>query len=442
MSSAATIATQGDTVPVSGSLLAFAVGFFFSFRVALVLVSVRLLGLEPSAGTAAAVGFTLLLLAAVCFHSLGGAPPQPASPPWTMRWVLLFLLFSACSLAWSATVSRPASAAYWCQLAADVAIVALLLRTRFVPVVAHALMRGYICSSCLLALVAWAMPAQTDLRLGDPDYFNTNQIGNLCAFAFFLAQYLTRDKEGRWGWAMLLLAITLVRSLSKATLVAFLASETLFVLHDRHMRRRTKVLLGAAAILVLLAFWSLFEAYYGVYTSAGNQAETLTGRTAIWAYALNAALEKPWFGNGFDSMWKVIPPFGPDRFEARHAENELLQQFYAYGAAGILLLAGLYGSLCLKIRTLPRGPLRPVLGAILLFVLIRGIAEAEPFDLLLPLWSIVLFATLADAYVPAPAFLRDEEGIRYTSDYPSRSGHPFGLNEATSGTAPGNPPNP
>ena len=37
-----------------------------------------------------------------------------------------------------------------------------------------------------------------------------------------------------------------------------------------------------------------------------------------------------------------------------------------------------------------------ILVSILLFIVVRGIAEAEPFDLLLPLWAIVLICTLVD----------------------------------------------
>jgi hypothetical protein len=39
--------------------------------------------------------------------------------------------------------------------------------------------------------------------------------------------------------------------------------------------------------------------------------------------------------------------------------------------------------------------------SILLFVVVRGLAEAEPFDLLLPLWFIVLISTLVSC--PATA---------------------------------------
>jgi O-antigen ligase len=92
----------------------------------------------------------------------------------------------------------------------------------------------------------------------------------------------------------------------------------------------------------------------------------------------------------------VAPPFGGDLFEARHAENELLQQFFSYGACGIVLLAGVYGCLYRRIRKIPRNPERAALTAFLVYVLVRGAAEAEPFDLLLPLWLIAALAFLLE----------------------------------------------
>jgi O-antigen ligase len=255
-------------------------------------------------------------------------------------------------------------------------------------------MRGFIWSTCLLALIAWIMPTQPDLRLGDLEFFNTNQIGNLCAFAVLLAQYLMYRKDGKWGIPILFLTVTLIRSLSKTTLVAFVLSEGFLLVRDRLMSRRSKLPIVAAAALIALSFWGLYESYYDVYTTAGNQAETLTGRTAIWAYTLNAAILKPWLGNGFDALWKVMPPFGADQFEARHAENELLQQFFAYGVAGVVMLCGIYGSLYWRIRRLPHRPTKIIFLTILLFVIVRGMAEAEPFDLLLPLWAITLLSSI------------------------------------------------
>jgi O-antigen ligase len=101
------------------------------------------------------------------------------------------------------------------------------------------------------------------------------------------------------------------------------------------------MLAAFAAAAVIATFWGLLTSYYGVYTSAGNQAETLSGRLGIWAYFLTEAVQQPWIGHGFDSVWKVVPTFGPDQFEAAHAHNELLQQFYAYGLIGIGMFAGI-----------------------------------------------------------------------------------------------------
>lgn len=379
--------------------LAFAVGFYFSFRTIIALLCVRVLGTEPHTGTEASLALNFLLLVLAGFHSLGAGhgPFQAILRVPANRWVVIFLTFSFCSLAWSGTVSLPTSFIYWCGMAADVAIVVLLLAGGSVERTAAALLKGFVVSACCLALVAWMMPAQPDLRLGDEEFFNANQIGNLCAFAIFMAQYLMRRRRAGWVFAALFLTITLFRSLSKTTIVAFLICESFLVIHDRSMSRRTRVLLTATALGLVLIFWGLFEAYYGIYTTTGNQAETLTGRTAIWAYVFSAAMEKPWIGHGFDSMWKVIPAFGPDRFEARHAENELLQQFWAYGLAGLAMLGGIYVSVFRQIRRLNASPRKVLFMAILLYVLVRGLAEAEPFDLLFPLWMVVLFTVLIEA---------------------------------------------
>jgi exopolysaccharide production protein ExoQ len=382
----------------SSSSIGLWVGFFFSARMVIVLVSARVLGLEPRIGSAASLSLNVLLLVLVCFHSLGptGVSIKSLLRLPTVRWVLLYLAFTGCSFAWTIANSPLTSFAYWCGLAADVAIVLVLLCGGSVPAIAHSLLKGFIVGTCVLSLVTWIMPTQADLRLGDPDFFNTNQIADLCAISILFAQLLLRRKAGKWGFVTLFLVVTLLRSLSKATLAAFLVCEAFLVIRDHAMSRRKKMLLAGAAVLLTLAFWGLFEAYYSVYTNAGNQAETLTGRTAIWAYTLDAGLSKPWFGNGFDSLWKVVPPFGNEMFEARHAENELLQQFYSYGVFGIVILIGIYGSLWRRIRKLPRSSIKVIFLSIMLYVVVRGLAEANTFDLLLPLWALVLLAALVE----------------------------------------------
>lgn len=375
----------------------FLVGYYLAFRLIMVLISVRLFGADPQTGTALSLAFDFLLLLVAAFCSVGvGYPLREMSRLPGVRWTLLFLGFSCCSLFWSRTASLPDSVAYWCGMAADFAMVALLLRAGELEATSASLMKGFVWGACAVAAIAWIMPAQSDLRLGDEELLGPNQIGYVCAFAFFFAQYLIREKKAKLGASALLLAITVLRSLSKTTIVAFLAGEGFLLLRDRSMSRRTKILMAVGAIAAVALFWGLLTSYYGVYTNEGNQSETLSGRLGIWAYFLTEAVQRPWIGHGFDSVWKVIPPFGRDQFEAAHAHNELLQQFYAYGLVGLTLFLGIYFSIFRHIRRLCAGATRSFFLAFLIFVLVRGLADTERFDLSLPLWAILLVSLLVE----------------------------------------------
>lgn len=370
------------------------VGFYFSFRLLSVLLAVRFFSADPQAGVVVSLGLNFLLFGLAGLEALGPAPRTFASftaAP-SFRWSLVFLFFSGCSLLWSATASLPAAVAFWCAMACDFGIVVILLRSNLIEPTARALMKGYVWGSCAIAAIAWILPAQSDIRLGDEELLGPNQIGYACAFALFLAQYLMRQKENGWALPAAFLAITLLRSLSKTTIIAFAAAQAWMLIRDRSMSRKARCWLAAAAVVVIALFWGLLEAYIDVYTHAGDQSETLTGRLGIWAYILNEALQQPWIGHGFHSVWKVIPPFGA--FEARHAHNELLQQFYAYGVAGVCILIALYWSVFREIRRIRATQLKALFFGMFVFVLVRGLADTEVFDLSLPLWSIVLIGSL------------------------------------------------
>jgi O-antigen ligase len=203
-----------------------------------------------------------------------------------------------------------------------------------------------------------------------------------------------RNNQLRWKVFAVFLGITLLRSLSKTTIAAFLIGEVIVLILNKSISRKNKRMLIVGFIFVIAVFWSLLASYYQVYLDEGNQSETLSGRIFIWAYILNEALDKPWIGHGFHSVWKVIPPFGTDQFEAGHAHNELLQQFYAYGIAGVVMLVGLYRSFYRQVKRLPVSPLRSLLLGVMVFVLVRGLADTEQFDLSLPLWAIAMFSAI------------------------------------------------
>jgi exopolysaccharide production protein ExoQ len=372
----------------------FAVGYYFAFRVITVLVSVRICGTEPRTGTAINIALDFFLLLTTAFCSIGEAryPFREMIKLRAIRWALLFLGFSCCSLLWSSTASLPDSMAYWFAMATDLAIVVMLLRAGPITVTSASLMKGFVWGACTVAIIAWILPAESDLRLGDDELLGPNQIGYVCAFAFFFAQYLIRDRRAKMSIPAVLLAVTLLRTLSKTTIVAFLVGEGFLLIRDKSISRRNKSVIVLVVATVVALFWGVLTSYYDIYTNAGNQSETLTGRLGIWAYFLAEAIQQPWIGHGFDSAWKVIPPFGPDQFEAAHAHNELIQQFYAYGAVGICLFTGIYWCLYRHIHRMMRGPRRTFFLAFLMFVLVRGMADTERFDLSFPLWAIVMIS--------------------------------------------------
>jgi hypothetical protein len=113
-------------------------------------------------------------------------------------------------------------------------------------------MKGFIWGACTVAVIAWLMPAQSDLRLGDDELLGPNQIGYACAFAFFFAQYLIREKRAKMTLPAFLLAITLLRTLSKTTIAAFLVGEGFLLIQDKSISRRNRILIVFAVAAVVV----------------------------------------------------------------------------------------------------------------------------------------------------------------------------------------------
>jgi exopolysaccharide production protein ExoQ len=275
----------------------------------------------------------------------------------------------------------------------------LLLRTGPVDSMSAALLKGYVWGAGVIAVITWLSPTMQDLRPGNDDFFSPNAIALICAFGVFFAQFLSRSDRA-WNWAAIFLAVTLLRTLSKTTIVAFVAGEALILIRDSAITRRKVLAILASTGLVVAAFWNLISAYFEVYTTTGNEAETLTGRVGIWDYVWERSLEQPWIGHGFHSFRNVIPAFGP--FEPWHAHNELLHLFYSYGVAGIILFLAVYGSLYLQLRRLPWSSNKALCLGLLLFIVIRGLGDTDRFELTLPFWSLFVISSLLQLPQPTP----------------------------------------
>jgi O-antigen ligase len=377
------------TSPAGFLLLPGLVGFTFAVRTCL---TVLLFQRDPQQATILSGILSLALFAATVFYSAGGMPSIAVScfrTP-TIRWIAAFLAFALVSLLWSAAPSATAGG-YWVAWAADVATIWFLLRGGVAEAQASALIKGFVWGACVVAAVAWVIPLTDDLRLGNEDYLHPNVIGFLFSIGTFLAIYLAPDKT-MWRWPAFFLGTTLLRTLSKSSIIAFVGAFCFYLIVDSTFSRKVKVRIGLASGVILASLWGVLEAYLNNYTERSTNLETLTGRTLIWAVSLEYALEKPFLGNGFFAYRFVVPPFG--EFQAQQAHDELLQQFFAFGAVGVILTIALYWVFFKQIRRAPHSRLKNLAGTLLLFALIHGLTDAQITDLSLPLWLMTMLSIL------------------------------------------------
>jgi O-antigen ligase len=366
------------------------IGFFFVFRACLTYLFFQA---DPAAGTIVSLAINLGLLFGALLYSIGGQTSVSRGPifPSAVRWMLALFTFSAASLFWTGAQSLVAAVGYWTVMTTDVAIVLVLLRGQDAMDCTEALMRGAVWGAAGLAIVAWFSPLTADLRLGNDEFLHPNTLGLELGIATLIAQYLA-TRGGLWKWLSFALGVTLLRTLSKTAILAFVCAECWYLMQNGSLTRRVKLQLSAVPLLVVASFWSVFDSYLTVYnsTGTGNQAETLTGRTVLWSVAFSMSMQRPWLGHGIYSFKALIPALGP--FAAVHAHNEILQQFFEYGIAGTLIVVALYVSFLRQAWRAPASELRMVVLAVLIFTLLRGLADTVLVGLSYHLWLMAAFA--------------------------------------------------
>jgi exopolysaccharide production protein ExoQ len=377
-------------------LLPGLIGFLFSSRTCL---AVLFFQENFSVATAVSATLSLVFLLAAAFFSVGGKPALPASSfrtP-TLRWMIAFFAFALLSVLWTAAPAIEATG-FWVAWTADVLTIWFLLRDGVAEAQATAVMKGYIWGACIVAIIAWCLPVMSDLRLGDKDYLHPNAIGFVSAIATLMAIHLSH-KNKIWRWPACWLALTLIRTISKTSIAAFFVAMIFYLFKDRALTRAARIKIGLAGAVILGSLSGLLIAYFDAYAESTNP-ETLTGRTIIWATSGEIALEKPIFGHGFYSFHFAVPLFG--EFLAAHAHNELLQQFFTLGIVGIVLVIGLYWVFFQQIRRAPKSSIKTLATGLLVFALVRGLADTERNDLSYPLWLMAMLSILLASTSVAP----------------------------------------
>jgi exopolysaccharide production protein ExoQ len=185
-------------------------------------------------------------------------------------------------------------------------------------------------------------------------FYHKNNLGMymyLGATAALLTTQTLRLKWQRllaWG-AALVNVLLIVLSASKTALLVFLI--LMFLLpYCRVMRWRSRYLIPVVTLAILVlgsaAVW--FMGNYEVILSRFGKDPTFSGRTDIWLAVLRSALERPWFGYGYDAFWvedagRCVGECSYVRalihFDASSAHNGYLDLLASLGFVGLIIFS-------------------------------------------------------------------------------------------------------
>ena len=195
----------------------------------------------------------------------------------------------------------------------------------------------------LIAIVLPSYGISADTHIGEWKglFQHKNQLGRnmVLAIALFVGGKPFQARWLRWASAAGALAL-LGLSRSGTGLMGFLAITAAFFIVKlvRVKHRRTLPLwaamtpMGIFAAAVLLLFRSQLFALIG-------KDDSLTGRTLIWAFAMDGIRERPWFGHGYGVFWRqsLVGQVMPHGLAATHAHDGYLDILLDCGLVGLLL---------------------------------------------------------------------------------------------------------
>ncbi len=135
--------------------------------------------------------------------------------------------------------------------------------------------------------------------------------------------------------------------------------------------------------------------------------KTFTGRTFIWQFAYDHALERPWLGHGYAGFWDIgpeLPKFRAPDFIAKmaHSHNGYLNIWLETGIVGLALFANF---MVLSINNIGRAAAVDAAGFLLFSsltgsLLLTNLMEVDFLEAMAPGWMLfMLAAAVASAQV-------------------------------------------
>lgn len=211
-----------------------------------------------------------------------------------------------------------------------------------------------------------------------------NQFGKFCAFALTFASIVLITRQGRAGPALAVAVLALAglavsgsvfALLTAVACVSYVIVAATIARGDDEMSRTIKALIfiGCGA-MVLTTAWIAAP----FILDALGRDMSFSGRSDVWALAFNAIARAPLLGYGLSNFWTTQDfrlNAGED-YVVPHSHNGYIELLLDGGAVGMLLLLALLARLWYLRRQTRHPQVAAVLGAMTVFVLFSGIAEA------------------------------------------------------------------
>ena len=307
------------------------------------------------------------------------------------KMLLALSIWSGITLFWTGASPRFSACGYWATLVMKIIVVLLTLSLGNIEQVAIKSLQGLTWGSLVYALVPFLFNARTsDGRLGDEYFLHPNNIGNQMAITGLCTIYLALQSWGRiaerrpYMLILLFLLFTLLRSLSKTSIISFLLAASVYVLRSQisTQRKINLMLLASGIIAISSARLSTYLDTYLNEQQGGEALTTATGRTQIWEMTWDMIQENPIWGYGYQSFRDVADQIIALRLV--HPHNEWLNIWFNLGGVGLFLSLLTYMTYYWQVRRAGKARLpQEALGlALLIFFLIRGLTEANVPDFL------------------------------------------------------------
>lgn len=251
-----------------------------------------------------------------------------------------------------------------------------------------------------------------------------NTLGRILALGVLAASAVAlmapRRRRGAAVSIMVMMtALALTASTGGMVLAVAVLGVATAILVAAHPRGRVAVAgLGAVALAAMVAFLPRTSAQQ--VTSAVGEDVTLTGRTEIWAHALDALALRPVLGYGYGVFWHedYRPPeaariSGYLQWNVPSAHNGLLDMALDLGIIGVALAVAALAVLLVRgIADLRAGrlPLAALRLSVLGVIVITNLAESDLF-VLNTIYTVLLVAAIA-AQPPEPGRLGPRPGRR------------------------------